>query len=338
MAKPRLTQRQQALQKKRQASRVLRASRPMKTQSIDEEALGPEQSGLLIAHHGANLVVENENGTLFKCSQRQNLPQLVVGDRVIWRANKDGTGVVVAQLERLSELGRPDSKGHIKLMAANVNQLVIIVAASPPPLATTLDRYLVAAHWYQLKPLIVFNKYDLISHDEDHVEDQALFERIQSYSTLGYPLLILSCKQNKGIAHLKNALKNQTSIFVGQSGVGKSSLISALIPDSLIQIGAISEATGKGRHTTSTAMLYHLPDSGHVIDSPGIREFGLGHLTRPMLEKGFKEFYPFIGQCKFKDCRHQHEPDCALKAAVSRGDILPWRFAHYDWLAKDLII
>lgn len=334
MAKRRLTQRQLENQQKVQHARIERAKK--REQSLDEQltshSLGSEQIGLLIAHYGANLVVEAEDGTLHRCAQRQNLGDIVTGDRIIWRAFPDSTGVIVAREPRHSELGRPDQNGLIRLMAANVDRIVIIVSPSPPPLATTLDRYLVAASWLKIEPILVLNKFDLIPTPSG----SPLIELLKSYEQLGYTLVRASTASKQGLKDLQDHINGLTSVMVGQSGVGKSSLISALIPNATIQIGAISEATGKGRHTTTTAMLYHLPEGGNVIDSPGIREFGLWHLSRDILEKGFKEFTPFLGQCKFRDCQHEKEPGCAIQTAVAEGQITEWRLKHFHLLAKDL--
>lgn len=335
MAKRRLTQRQLENQQKVQHARIERAKN--REQSLDEQltnhALGPEQIGLLIAHYGANLVVEAEDGTLHRCAQRQNLGDIVTGDRIIWRGFPDGSGVIVARQPRISELGRPDQNGLIRLMAANVDRIVIIVSPSPPPLATTIDRYLVAANWLNIEPILVLNKFDLIPTPSD----SPLIELLKSYEKLGYTVITASTASKHGLKNLQDHIIHLTSVMVGQSGVGKSSLISTLIPNAIIQIGAISEASGKGRHTTTTAMLYHLPEGGNVIDSPGIREFGLWHLSREILEKGFREFIPLIGQCKFRDCHHEKEPGCAVQAAVLDGHIAEWRLKHFHLLARDLI-
>ncbi|MFO1256940.1 MAG: small ribosomal subunit biogenesis GTPase RsgA [Gammaproteobacteria bacterium] len=334
MAKRRLTQRQLENQQKVQHARIERAKK--REQSLDEQltshSLGPEQIGLLIAHYGANLVVEAEDGTLHHCAQRQNLGSIVTGDRIIWRAFPDGSGVIVARQPRTSELGRPDQNGLIRLMAANVDRIVIIVSPSPPPLATTIDRYLVAANWLNIEPILVLNKFDLIPS----ASASPLIELVNSYEKLGHQVVTVSTTSKQGLKNLQTHINHLTSVVVGQSGVGKSSLIAALIPNATIQIGAISEASGKGRHTTTTAMLYHLPEGGNIIDSPGIREFGLWHLTREVLEKGFTEFVPLIGQCKFRDCYHEKEPGCAIQAAVAEGHIAEWRLKHFHLLAKNL--
>jgi ribosome biogenesis GTPase / thiamine phosphate phosphatase len=335
MTKRRLTQHQLDVQEKMQLARIERAKKRehVLESKLSNNALGAEQNGLLIAHYGANLVVEAEDGTLHRCAQRQNLGNVVTGDRVVWRAFSDGSGVIVAKLPRKSELGRPDQNGAIRLMAANVDRIIIIVSPSPPPLSTTIDRYLVAAQWLNIEPILVLNKFDLIPTDTP----SALVALLKNYEDLGYTVIQASCEVKQGLKELTKILSNHTSIMVGQSGVGKSSLIAELIPDATIQIGAISTATGKGRHTTTTAMLYHLPDEGMVIDSPGIREFGLWHLSRTMLEKGFKEFTAYFGHCKFRDCHHQKEPGCAILAAIAAGKILEWRVKHFQLLAKDLL-
>lgn len=311
----------------RAAKREARAS-----QVLAGGELGPEREGLVVAHYGTQLAVESAPGVSHRCHLRANLEGLVTGDRVVWREG-DPLGVVVAVLERDSELARPDAAGNLKTVAANIDQILIVIAPYPQPHANLVDRYLVAAETVGITPVIVLNKTDLLA------DDPALRETLQHmlaiYPTLGYPLIHTST-QGGGLDALEAALEERTSIFVGQSGVGKSSLVNALLPDADQRTADLSPNTRKGTHTTTTARLFHLACGGRLIDSPGIREFGLWHMDRRTVEQGFVEFRPYLGTCKFRDCLHQGEPGCALLEAVASGAITETRLASYRHIVNSL--
>ncbi|MBT4519725.1 MAG: small ribosomal subunit biogenesis GTPase RsgA, partial [Halieaceae bacterium] len=299
-----------------------RANRAHKRGSDSEQAilagdLGPEREGLVIAHFGTQVDVESEPGDSRRCHLRANLEGLVTGDRVIWR-DGDPTGVVVAQLERDNALSRPDSYGKIKPIAANIDQIIIVIAPLPEPHANLIDRYLVAIEAAGIEPVILLNKIDLLVDDSQR--NRQLEALLAGYPDLGYRILRTSALRG-GLQELHLALKDRTSVLVGQSGVGKSSLINTLLPDLDLRVGALSQNRNKGTHTTTTAALFHLPSGGVLIDSPGIREFGLWHLSREQIEAGFREFRPLLGTCKFRNCSHHLEPNCAILAAVESGKI-----------------
>ena len=338
MAKRNLTRRQNWRIQKIQDERSARADR--RAEQAEETLLGgdlgAEQQGLVIAHFGVQVDVETlegpERGQIRRCFRRANLPALVTGDRIVWRADNQQGGVIVALQPRRTELYRPDHRGQLKPVAANVDRLVIVFAALPQPHRNLIDRYLVAAEQAQLKPLLVLNKADLLARPE-HAD---IRNWLDDYARLGYRTLCLSADSGDGLDDLRSELKNHVNVFVGQSGVGKSSLINALLPDADLRVGALAEMTGKGTHTTTTARLYHFPDGGDLIDSPGIREFALTHITHDDLLEGFIEFRPFLGHCRFRDCQHVHEPGCALLTAVADGAIAEGRMNSYRHILASL--
>ena len=338
MAKRNLTRRQswriEKIQNERSARAARRADRA--EESLLGGDLGSEQEGLVIAHFGVQVDVETrsgpEAGQIRRCYRRANLPALVTGDQVVWRADNQQSGVIVALQPRRTELYRPDHRGQLKPVAANVDRLVIVFAPLPEPHRNLIDRYLVAAEQAQLEPLLVLNKADLL----EQTEHAKIRSWLDDYASLGYRTLCLSADSGDGLDSLRGELKGHVNVFVGQSGVGKSSLINALLPDAALRVGALSELTSKGTHTTTTARLFHFPDGGDLIDSPGIREFGLTHISKDDLLDGFIEFRPFLGHCRFRDCQHLHEPGCALLDAVASGEISAGRMSSYRHILASL--
>jgi len=328
MAKQRLSQRQQARIQNIQEKRRKRVAE--KAEKELEHTEGQPQKGIVITRHGQNLVVADEEDTLHHCLWRRNVGHIVCGDNVVWQSTGHEQGVVTALLERQSVLARPDYSGREKPLAANITKLVIVLAPLPEPSEYLLDQYLVTAETIGVEAVIAFNKSDLL----DQPATQALIQRFAHYVDIGYPLIQISAKFEHGLDPLIQHLTDETSILVGQSGVGKSSLINALLPDQDIQVGRLSKATGLGRHTTSATTYYSLPDGGHLIDSPGVRSFRLVELSKSQLERGFKEFAPFLGHCRFSDCRHLEEPECALRQAVNDGQIDQRRLENFLHLAQ----
>ena len=288
------------------------------------------QPGLVLAHFGQASLVEDGNGEVFRCATRRNLPRTVCGDRVLWQASNPREGVIVRVLDRHTTLARPDKNNRIRPVAANLDQIVVVIACKPSFECGMLDRYLVAAELIGATPVIVVNKADLL----DTESRSKLEQRLAIYETIAYSLLFISTRTTDGLKALHQQLRSHTSILVGQSGVGKSSLVQALLPDLDIRTGALSQVTGLGRHTTTVTMLYHLPDGGDLIDSPGVRDFSLSPVAVDRLAQGFREFRPYLGQCRFHNCRHAGEPGCAVQDAARSGAINQRRLTNYRELVR----
>jgi ribosome biogenesis GTPase / thiamine phosphate phosphatase len=288
--------------------------------------------GLVVVRHGSDLAVEDEQGRVWHCLARQNIGHPVCGDRVVWQASGTERGVVTAIQARATVLARPDFNGRDKALAANLTQLVVILAPRPEPSAYLLDQYLAAAEHMDVKALIACNKTDLL----DTQGRASMASLLTPYERIGYPLVWLSLLDAPDMRPLAARLAGETNILVGQSGVGKSSLVKALLPDFDIQIGRLSLATGLGRHTTSTATCYRLLGGGYLIDSPGVRSFRLTLDGPADLEDSFRDIAPLIGHCRFANCRHDQEPGCALKEAVAEGDLNPERMANFLHMAAAL--
>jgi len=305
------------------------AARAMAAEQGEGDA-DSERRGLVISRFGKHADVEDgqKSGVPLRCNIRANVDSLVAGDAVIWRAEGAG-GVVLARLERKSEICRPDAQGRLRAVAANLDRLVIVLAPEPPPHPNLLDRYLVAAEDAGIEAIIVLNKADL------RAETRSLAPMLAPYARIGYAVLNASAHAAHGMDGLSSALAGHTTALVGQSGVGKSSLIGALLPDQAIRIGELSEAATKGRHTTTAARLYRLPQGGCLIDSPGIREFSLAFMDPARTARGFREFRPFLGCCRFRDCSHRDVPGCALVDAVAAGTIDAARYAGYLHIIGD---
>lgn len=268
--------------------------------------------GQIVAAHSRQYLAELSDGELLTCLTRGKKSEFACGDFIEIKRINEKQGVIERVLPRRTLLYRSDAYRQ-KLIAANITQIIVVVASMPSFSDELLARCLVAAHDQQLETLIVLNKCDL--------PEAAMTSRIQlePYRTIGYRILELSAKEN--VFPLLPFLEGHTSILVGQSGMGKSTIINELLPDAQVVTREISTALNTGKHTTTHSRMYHLNANSHLIDCPGVQAFGLHHLNFGAIEAGFVEFAAYQGQCHFHNCRHTHEPGCALKKTESEGRI-----------------
>jgi ribosome biogenesis GTPase / thiamine phosphate phosphatase len=288
---------------------------------------------LVVASYGKRYEVELADAASndirrISCVTRGKKTDLACGDIVNIKLTDKAQGVVESSEPRTSLLYR-SSTLKSKILASNVTQIVIVLATQPSFYEALLNRCLVAAEAAQIKPLIVLNKCDLAEVDDAK-------NKLKLYQDLGYQVLHLSAKRD--ITSLQPYLKNHQSVLVGQSGMGKSTIINALLPNENVRTQVMSEALDSGKHTTTAAHLYHLDAASSLIDSPGLQEFGLNHLTNEQIELAFKEFRPYLGKCRFNNCKHTHEPDCAIINAVNAGKISAVRLNFYQDLARELML
>jgi ribosome biogenesis GTPase len=297
------------------------------------------QSARVISHHGRQLYAETEDFKRIKCKIRQNLGDIACGDYVLVQQTlkvsdqitsdkqlaDNAQYVVTAVKERSNLLVKTGFAGAIKPVAANIGQLVIVTSLKPKPNPYLIDRYLTAAENLPTKALIIINKIDLV----DDKTKKTVEDLTTLYQKIGYQVISASIKQDIGLDEISDALSNTTSILVGLSGVGKSSIVKAILPKEEIRIAETSTATGEGKHTTTVSALYHLECNGIIIDSPGVRDFTPINNSLDEISRGFIDIRQFNGACKFSNCSHQNEPGCALQQAVSDKKLDPQRFANY---------
>ena len=312
-------------------------------------------SGLVVSRRGPVMIVRWESGNHppddfwseqerileigedLPCIARGHGKGAIVGDTVhfTWEQSDLGQGLIIAVELRKNALVRADALGRRpQTLAANLDRIWVVSALDPPPKSGLIDRYLVAAHANHIPVGLILNKVDLFM-DEEHVDELAKF--LEPYRKLNIPILLLSAIEGDGIDELRDTLKGERSVFVGHSGVGKTSLLNALIPGLDEAVTEVSEATGKGQHTTTTSTLYQLDGGAELIDSPGIRGFGLWGMPAEELKDHFVEFLDWSGQCYFHNCIHLHEPNCAVLREVERGTIDFERYDAYVRIYEDLL-
>lgn len=320
--KPKLTHRQ-----KRQVS-TNRSLRLTKT-PIEHDNLGTAQAGTVVGRFGKHANVEDTSGTIHKCHIRRTIDSVVCGDSVIFCPSisdeSRDLGVIEIVHDRKTVLTRPDFYDGVKPIAANIDQIIIVSSIVPTLSPHIIDRYLVACEDVQIQPIIVINKMELL----DEEDREMVIDLLTVYHDIGYKVLLTSCVTGEGIADLAQLLTDNISVFVGQSGVGKSSLVNQLLPDADEIVGDVSQNSGLGTHTTTTAKLLHFTEGGDVIDSPGVREFSLWHLPDEQITRGFIEFRDYLGGCKFRDCKHGDDPGCLIRDAVDNGIIDEARYESY---------
>lgn len=303
--------------------------------------------GVIVQHYGRQLKVKLldsprfqaqfpeqyqqivEAASIWRCHARTNLPMLVTGDRVKWQVDiNTGLGVITALYPRQSLLTRPDRYHKVKPVASNIDLIVVVFAPVPEVVPSLIDRYLVACADADIPVLLLMNKADLID------EDASILQLVGEYRALGYR--VLCCHISGDLSDLQQELSDKTVVFVGQSGVGKSSLINKLVPEAQQETNMISENSALGQHTTTSTRLIAFGQNSALIDSPGIREFGLWHLTMDKIHVGFPDIQTFLGQCRFRNCTHQHEKQCAVKKAVESGELLARRVESYLRLLNEV--
>ncbi|MBF0124452.1 MAG: ribosome small subunit-dependent GTPase A [Magnetococcales bacterium] len=300
------------------------------------EQNGPEQNGLVLANYGFNSEVENEQGERFRCAVRETVDSSpAAGDQVVWRPGKTaGQGVIEAISPRHSELRRPGTQGRWQTVAANIDRLVVIF--SPDRFVMGLaDRYLIVAAVAGIEAILVVNKQDVLQGKEFRSYRQELKRDLKIYRRMGYLTQLVSAHSGKGLPWLTEQLVGRNTLLVGQSGVGKSSLIRHWITDEEIRVGQVN-AIGRGRQTTSAARLYHLPQGGNIIDSAGIRALALQGIPAHRVVDYFRDVSKYAGKCRFSDCRHDAEPNCAVQAAVAKGKVDPRRLVSLHAIADSL--
>jgi ribosome biogenesis GTPase / thiamine phosphate phosphatase len=304
------------------ANSTARSKRGSQRSVVDEL-----EAGTVVAAFGRHYSVELPDGNILECVPRGKKSEVACGDRVAIRRTADAQGVIENIQPRTSLLYRSVAHRE-KLIAANVTQLIVVVASEPSFNDELLARCLLAAQHQGMQTLIVLNKCDLAAPTE------AARTQLQPYRNIGYRVLELSAIQNA--APLLPYLQGQRSVLVGQSGMGKSTLINALLPDAQAATREISSVLDSGKHTTTHARLYHLNEDSDLIDCPGVQAFGLHHLDFSDIEMGFPEFKPYLGQCRFHNCSHSHEPDCAIRRAAEEGKIDARRLRLFQDISRSV--
>jgi len=287
------------------------------------------EPGQVVASHGRLLEVEDEAHRRRPCRLHGRSLRAVCGDRVRFgfASAGDAQATVYEVLPRQSLLERLNRRGEAEPVVANLTQLAVVVAPAPAPDWAVVDRYLAGAEWAGLAALLALNKCD-----RPDAQDSAVTQELSGYRSLGYPVLLISARGDPGPGSLEQACAGATSALVGQSGTGKSSLLNALVPEAQAVTREISAATESGRHTTTTAALHHLKHGGALVDAPGVRDFAPPLPAARAVAGGFRDIVRYASGCRFQDCLHRAEPDCAVRAAAERGELSARRYESYQRL------
>ncbi len=331
----------------------------MQTQITGAEKIGvvyKKHLGDYHVHHENKIIICTPSARLWKTlahdpqvnsgrvgtvALEKHMDPIAVGDKVRFLPTPDGSGMIREVLPRRNTLARasakpmPGAHAFEQVIAANLDQVIpVFAAANPTPRWHLLDRILVTAESYELPSRIVITKADLVLGTP---KEQALLETVERYQQIGYPVQLTSAVTGQGLDPLRQALIGQTSALVGKSGVGKTSLLNRLEPGLGLRVKAVNAATGKGRHSTSHLEMFPLAEGGAIVDTPGVREFGIVGLKPEDIAYFFPEMAPWIGRCRFgMSCQHDEEPGCAVKTAVMNGEISPYRYKSYLQLCADM--
>jgi len=303
-----------------------------------------------VANFGAAVAVQDSQGVIHRAVPLKKLPHLVAGDRVRCEPIRPTSHTsqhdqnigeseprsvppsgyqqeyrITHLHQRSSVLERPDRRNQLKAVAANLTQLVVVAAVKPEIDLLLIDQFCLVAEQSGIDAVVVLNKSDLASD----AELQSHQQQLQIYASIGYKTAVINTLSETGIKPLRGLLRDNCSVLVGQSGVGKSSIVQNLLPDIEVRVGAISKATGIGAHTTTVSFRYELPGAGVLIDSPGVRHFPVDHLSRRQVAQGYREIAAASAQCKFANCSHQTEPRCHVQASLKNGKIANSRYQNY---------
>ena len=291
-----------------------------------------QYTGRVITRFGAELLVTNGDQRPLRCTTKRKLDHAACGDEVVWQENQHGNAFVTKILPRKNALTRRTYRGRSKTIAANIDQLIVTSSWLPRPIWDLVDRYLMAAVQLETDAIIIINKSDLELKQATKEDKKAL----QDYRDIGYTVISINAINGDGIDELRELMKNKINIFVGRSGVGKSSIAQHFLPDTEILVKEISQS-GEGQHTTTTATLYDLGNEAYLIDSPGVRDYALDELTQRKLSDGYREFASYVQNCRFNNCTHNHEPQCRVRTAVEQGEISPQRYQRYLNALKNMV-
>lgn len=284
------------------------------------------RDAVVIASYGNQCEIETTDKAIIRAKSLKSTGKPLCGDKVKYKIEQNNEIVITEILPRTTVLSRLNNLNpKPKQIASNIDQMIIVISANSSIKYGLIDRYLIAAEFSGFTPVIVLNKIDQINENEL----DSLKNAMQLYSNIGVPIFYMSAIENIGVDALLNVTANKTNIVVGQSGVGKSSIVNAILPEMPAITKEISDSNNKGKHTTTTAYLYSIPGNGKLIDSPGIREFGLWNIEKSELAKGFTEIQYASEHCKFRDCSHHAEPGCAVVEAVKKGVINQQRYESY---------